>query len=124
MSQDVISQPAPDFAEITRLIDSARLRAYQAVNTTLIELYWQVGAYLSRKIASAEWGEGIVEQLAQSGELGRQRRLADVQAPRGAGHVAFGEQRIEGHEQVEVDLAQVHGQLSAKVMGQIPIIDF
>ena len=55
----------PDFSDITRLIDSARQRAYQAVNTTLIELYWQVGAYLSRKIAAAEWGEGVVEQLAQ-----------------------------------------------------------
>ena len=57
--------PDPDFSEITRLIDSARQRAYQAVNTTLIELYWQVGAYLSGKINAAEWGEGIVEQLAQ-----------------------------------------------------------
>jgi predicted nuclease of restriction endonuclease-like (RecB) superfamily len=57
--------PNPDFAEITRLIDSARQRAYQAVNTTLIELYWQVGAYLSGKIAAVEWGEGVVEQLAQ-----------------------------------------------------------
>lgn len=55
----------PDFSEITGLIDSARQRAYQAVNTTLIELYWQVGAYLSGKINAAEWGEGIVEQLAQ-----------------------------------------------------------
>lgn len=57
--------PNADFSEITRLIDSARQRAYQAVNTTLIELYWQVGAYLSGKIAAAEWGEGVVEQLAQ-----------------------------------------------------------
>ena len=57
--------PTPDFAEITRLIESARQRAYQAVNTALIDLYWQVGAYLSVKIKSAEWGEGVVEQLAQ-----------------------------------------------------------
>jgi len=55
----------PDFAEITRLIESARQRAYQAVNTALIELYWQVGAYLSAKIKAAEWGEGVVDQLAQ-----------------------------------------------------------
>lgn len=55
----------PDFAEITQLIESARQRAYQAVNTALIELYWQVGAYLSAKIKAAEWGEGVVEQLAQ-----------------------------------------------------------
>jgi predicted nuclease of restriction endonuclease-like (RecB) superfamily len=56
---------APDFAEISRLIESARQRAYQAVNTALIELYWQVGAYLSVKIKAAEWGEGVVDQLAQ-----------------------------------------------------------
>jgi len=55
----------PDFAEITRLIESARQRAYQAVNTALIELYWQVGAYLSAKIKAAEWGEGVIEQLAR-----------------------------------------------------------
>lgn len=57
--------PKPDFSEITQLIAGARQRAYQAVNTTLIELYWQVGAYLSGKIKAAEWGEGVVEQLAQ-----------------------------------------------------------
>jgi predicted nuclease of restriction endonuclease-like (RecB) superfamily len=55
----------PDFAEITRLIESARQRAYQAVNSALIELYWQVGAYLSAKIKAAEWGEGVIEQLAR-----------------------------------------------------------
>ena len=49
------TQQIPDFAEITRLIDSARQRAYQAVNTALIDLYWQVGAYLSGKIKAAEW---------------------------------------------------------------------
>ncbi len=57
--------PTPDFAEITQLIESARQRAYQAVNTALIELYWQVGAYISAKIKAAEWGEGVIEQLAR-----------------------------------------------------------
>lgn len=52
------------FAEIANLIHSARRQAYQAVNTTLIELYWEVGAYISRKIESAEWGDAVVEQLA------------------------------------------------------------
>ncbi len=55
-----LTPATPDFAEITRLIASARQRAYQAVNTALIELYWQVGAYPSGKIKAAEWGEGVV----------------------------------------------------------------
>lgn len=57
-------QPA-DFADTARLIDAARQRAVQAVNTTLIELYWQVGERISRKIAQAEWGDGVVDQLAR-----------------------------------------------------------
>jgi predicted nuclease of restriction endonuclease-like (RecB) superfamily len=54
-----------DFAEIVRLIAAARQRALQSVNTTLIDLYWQVGEYISRKIEASEWGDGIVPQLAQ-----------------------------------------------------------
>jgi len=53
------------FSDVTRLIEAARQRAYQAVNTTLIDLYWQVGEYISRKLEAAEWGDGVVEQLAR-----------------------------------------------------------
>lgn len=35
------------------------------MNTTLIALYWQIGQRISRKIASAEWGDGVVSQLAE-----------------------------------------------------------
>lgn len=51
-----------DFTE--QLIVSARQRAVQAVNTALIDLYWQVGQAISHKIAAAEWGDGVVSQLA------------------------------------------------------------
>jgi len=52
------------FAEVVNLIQSARHKAFQSVNTTLIDLYWHVGEYISRKIENAEWGDGVVEQLA------------------------------------------------------------
>lgn len=54
----------PGFAEIVTLIQAAKERAYHAVNTALIGLYWQVGEYISRKLAAAEWGNGVVTQLA------------------------------------------------------------
>jgi len=34
------------------------------VNKTLIDLYWNIGQYLSAKIASSEWGDGVVAELA------------------------------------------------------------
>ncbi|MGY2338598.1 PDDEXK nuclease domain-containing protein [Pseudomonas sp. SDO5532_S415] len=53
------------FNEVLALIQSARRQAMQAVNTQLIELYWQVGAYISRKLEKAEWGDSVVGQLAE-----------------------------------------------------------
>ncbi len=52
------------FSEIVGLIETSRGRAIQAVNSALVELYWQIGETISRKIAAAEWGDGVVEQLA------------------------------------------------------------
>lgn len=56
--------PAGKFSEVLGLIEAARRRAYQAVNTELVSLYWELGEYISKKIASAEWGEGVVDELA------------------------------------------------------------
>jgi predicted nuclease of restriction endonuclease-like (RecB) superfamily len=63
--KELTTQNQPDFAEIAQLISAARQHAYQAVNTTLIELYWQVGAYISNKIKAAEWGDGLITELAK-----------------------------------------------------------
>ncbi|MDB5731776.1 MAG: hypothetical protein JWQ03_1671 [Variovorax sp.] len=57
--------PRTSFAEVVGLIEQARQRAYQAVNTELVGLYWQIGQYISDKLAAAVWGEGVVDRLAQ-----------------------------------------------------------
>jgi predicted nuclease of restriction endonuclease-like (RecB) superfamily len=53
-----------EFDEVVALIDAARARAVAAVNHELVDLYWQVGEYISRKIETAAWGDGVVDQLA------------------------------------------------------------
>src|SRR6478736_2942516 len=58
-------QPAEEsFDAIVQLIEAAHRRAFQAVNTALIDLYWQIGEHISQKIAAAQWGTGVVERLA------------------------------------------------------------
>ena len=52
------------FTEIVHFIDTARQRGVQTVSTVLIDLYWQTGIVVSRKIAAAEWGDGVVDQSA------------------------------------------------------------
>jgi predicted nuclease of restriction endonuclease-like (RecB) superfamily len=54
------------FSEVVALIEAARNRAYQAVNTELVTLYWQLGEHISHKIEKAEWGDGVVDELADT----------------------------------------------------------
>jgi len=53
------------FHYIIKLIQDARAHAFRAVNTELITLYWRIGAYISRKIQTAEWGDAVVADLAR-----------------------------------------------------------
>ena len=52
------------FREVVQLIKKARFNALRSVNQELIELYWQIGSYISARVESEEWGKGVVTQLA------------------------------------------------------------
>ena len=53
------------FSEIIQLIKQSRTNAIRAVNAELINLYWNIGEYISRKIAISEWGDSVVPELAK-----------------------------------------------------------
>ncbi len=50
--------------EITQRVIAAKQNALQSANTVLLDLYWQIGEYISRKIADAEWTEDSIKKLA------------------------------------------------------------
>lgn len=53
-----------EFIEIRRLIQQARYNALKSVNSELINLYWKVGEYISKKVEKEEWGSHTIEKLA------------------------------------------------------------
>lgn len=53
------------FTDIIQLIKHSRTNAIRAVNAALIDLYWNIGEYISRKIEQAEWGDSVVSELAK-----------------------------------------------------------
>lgn len=52
------------FAEVIKMIHQARYNAIKNVNAALVKLYWSIGEYISNKLSSAEWGDSVVDQLA------------------------------------------------------------
>ena len=53
-----------EFDEIVAIIEEARQKAFRAVNRELIEMYWQIGQYISEKVKSNAWGKSIVTEFA------------------------------------------------------------
>jgi len=53
-----------NFNEVLKTIQRSKQKALQQVNTTLIELYWEVGKYISVKTLKEHWGKGLVKELA------------------------------------------------------------
>ena len=52
------------FADIVKMIHEARYNAIKNVNAELVKLYWNIGKYISIKLESAEWGDAVVDRLA------------------------------------------------------------
>ena len=53
------------FTDIIQLIKHSRTNAIRAVNAELINLYWNIGEYISKKIEQAEWVDSVVTELAK-----------------------------------------------------------
>ncbi len=53
------------FSEVVKLAQSARTNAFKSINAELVNLYWQIGEYISRKVDSEEWGMNVVDNLAE-----------------------------------------------------------
>jgi len=53
------------FNEVLSLIQKAKQKVYKEANSTLIMLYWDLGAYISNKTTKENWGKGVVKSLAE-----------------------------------------------------------
>jgi predicted nuclease of restriction endonuclease-like (RecB) superfamily len=53
-----------DFQTLLSQIQNAKQKAFSSVNTILIELYWEIGKYISTKTTQENWGKGVVKELA------------------------------------------------------------
>lgn len=49
------------FTDIVELIKNSRNNAIRIVNAELINLYWNIGQYISKKVEQSEWGQSVVK---------------------------------------------------------------
>ena len=55
---------AASFGEVVRIIEASKDSAFRKVNEELINMYWQVGEYLSEAMKGSNYGDGYIQSLA------------------------------------------------------------
>lgn len=53
------------FKDVIHLIRESRTKAITAINTEMINLYWNIGQYIHNRVEREEWGQSIVKELAE-----------------------------------------------------------
>ena len=53
-----------NFSSIISIIESAKQRAMKAVNAELINMYWEVGNYLSSLVKDSSFGDKVIDEVA------------------------------------------------------------
>lgn len=55
-----------DFSYILKLIETHRQNAYRKVNEELVTMYYEIGKFLSEKVASEKWGTKVIDSIAKA----------------------------------------------------------
>ena len=64
MSDKLVPSGENAFDEVIAIIDNARENAFRAVNRELINMYWDIGEYVSRRVAEGGWGKAVVKDFS------------------------------------------------------------
>lgn len=65
MLEKTIPSTEDAFAKVYSMIAEAQSRAWQQVNKTLIELYWNIGQFVNEQVETSGWGKSVVEEMAK-----------------------------------------------------------
>ena len=48
-----------EFALALDIIEKAKRRAIRAANAEMIQMYWEIGEYVSRQVKNGGWGKAL-----------------------------------------------------------------
>ena len=69
MSKEINTAESRFFAEVSQLLEKARSKTYQSVNTIMVETYWQVGRHIVAQEAHgntrAAYGTQLIARLSK-----------------------------------------------------------
>jgi len=64
-NKKLVTDNTSAFEEIAAIIERSRENAFRSVNRELIDMYWKIGRYISKKVAADNWGKSVVQEFSR-----------------------------------------------------------
>jgi len=64
MSEKLTKNWDKEFHELLAIYEKAKEKAEYAVNHVVVDMYWEIGEYISEKIKTAGWGKSVVKEFS------------------------------------------------------------
>jgi len=64
MPNEISKKWDTEFNELLAIYEKAREKAEYAVNHVVIDMYWEIGEYISEKIKTVGWGKSVVKEFS------------------------------------------------------------
>jgi len=64
MGENLTPNNTNEFNEVIPIIENSRENAFRAVNRELINMYWDIGEYVSRRVSEGGWGKSVVKDFS------------------------------------------------------------
>ena len=64
MADNLTPNSSNGFDEVISIIENARENAFRAVNRELINMYWDIGKYVSWRVSESGWGKSVVKDFS------------------------------------------------------------
>ena len=65
MAKNIQKNREDEFGNILDQIQLSKQKAFTQVNAILVELYWNIGKYISQQVDKNSWGRGVVKELTE-----------------------------------------------------------
>ena len=65
MAKNIQKVHEDEFGNILDQIQLSKQKAFTQVNAILVELYWNIGKYISQQVDKNSWGRGVVKELTE-----------------------------------------------------------
>jgi len=64
LRETTLKENIAEFEELAAIIVRSREKVFRSINWELVDMYWEIGRHISKKVRTDKWGKSVVKEFA------------------------------------------------------------